>query len=148
MEKEISHIAAFIKYRREQANLTQEDLAKKAGVGIRFIRDLEQGKETLRMDKINQVLSLFGAQMRAERDSIDPYKIWMNHFNKGVIITLKNKEKVYGIIIEQIEDESQKIVAWKVVPNRNAIEYHRREDDKLTIRIEHNNIAVIENQLK
>jgi y4mF family transcriptional regulator len=148
MEKELSHIAAFIKYRREQANLTQEDLAKKAGVGIRFIRDLEQGKETLRIDKINQVLSLFGAQMRAERDSVDPYKIWMNYFNKGVTITLKNKEKVYGIIIEQIEDENQKIIAWKVVPNRNAIEYQKKEDDKLTIRIEQKDIIAIENQIK
>ncbi len=34
-----------------------------SGVGLRFIRELEQGKETLRMDKVNQVLSLFGAEL-------------------------------------------------------------------------------------
>jgi len=42
---------------------TQEDLAIKAGVGLRFIRELEQGKTTLRMDKVNQVLALFGVQL-------------------------------------------------------------------------------------
>ena len=43
--------------------MTQKDLAEKAGVGIHFIRDLEQGKNTLRMDKINQVLALFGRKL-------------------------------------------------------------------------------------
>jgi y4mF family transcriptional regulator len=53
----------FIKERRKLLNLTQQDLADKAGVGIRFIRDLEQGKLTLRMDKVNQVLNLFGQEL-------------------------------------------------------------------------------------
>jgi len=43
--------------------LTQPQLAIKAGVGLRFIRDIEQGKETLRMDKVNQVLILFGQEL-------------------------------------------------------------------------------------
>lgn len=146
MEKELSHIAAFVKYQREQAKLTQEDLAKKAGVGIRFIRDLEQGKETLRIDKVNQVLSLFGSQMRAERDSVDPYKIWMNYFNKAVVITLKSKEKISGIIIDPIEDENQKIVAWRIIPDKNARQYKKKEDDKLTIIIKQRDIIAIENQ--
>lgn len=47
------------------ARLTQPELAAKAGVGLRFIRDLEQGKETLRLDKVNQVLQLFGYQAGA-----------------------------------------------------------------------------------
>ncbi len=148
IEKNLPHISAFIKYQREQAKLTQEELAQKAGVGIRFIRDLEQGKETLRMDKINQVLGLFGAQMRAERDTIDPYVIWMNYFNKGVIVTLKNKEKLYGIIIEEITDEENKIIAWKFVPNKNAIEYQKKEDKNLVIKIGHRDIVAIEYQLK
>lgn len=50
----------LIKQKRGQANLTQIQLAEKAGVGLRFIRELEQGKQTLRMDKVNQVLKLFG----------------------------------------------------------------------------------------
>jgi y4mF family transcriptional regulator len=53
----------FIKEKRKLLNLTQQDLADKAGVGIRFIRDLEQGKLTLRMDKVNQVLNLFGQEL-------------------------------------------------------------------------------------
>jgi predicted transcriptional regulator len=43
--------------------MTQEDLAFKAGVGLRFVRDLEQGKPTLRMDKVNVVLALFGKEL-------------------------------------------------------------------------------------
>ena len=52
----------FVKEKRKAANLTQPELAEKAGVGLRFVRDLEQGKETLRLDKVNQVLQLFGYQ--------------------------------------------------------------------------------------
>jgi len=44
--------------------MTQPELAEKAGTGLRFIRDLEQGKKTLRMDKVNQVLDLFGYELR------------------------------------------------------------------------------------
>lgn len=53
----------FVKARRDQLGLTQQELADRAGVGIRFVRDLEQGKESLRLDKVNQVLSLFGHKM-------------------------------------------------------------------------------------
>lgn len=56
-------LSQFVKQKRRSANLTQEDLAYKAGVGLRFIRDLEQGKSTLRLDKINQVLLLFNHQV-------------------------------------------------------------------------------------
>ena len=50
----------FVKKQRKIHRLTQADLARKAGVGLRFVRELEQGKSTLRMDKVNQVLQLFG----------------------------------------------------------------------------------------
>ena len=50
----------FIKKQRRIHGLTQVALARKAGVGLRFVRDLEQDKATLRMDKVNQVLQLFG----------------------------------------------------------------------------------------
>jgi y4mF family transcriptional regulator len=53
-------IKDFIRKQRRIHKLTQTDLARKAGVGLRFIRELEQGKATLRMDKVNQVLQLFG----------------------------------------------------------------------------------------
>lgn len=58
-------INEFVKEKRRSANLTQPELAEKAGVGLRFVRELEQGKETLRMDKVNQVLKLFGYQVGA-----------------------------------------------------------------------------------
>ena len=53
-------ISDFIKKQRKIHGLTQAGLAQKAGVGLRFTRDLEQGKTTLRMDKVNQVLQMFG----------------------------------------------------------------------------------------
>lgn len=53
----------FVKRRREQLGLTQQELALRAGVGLRFVRDLEQGKQSLRLDKVNQVLILFGYKM-------------------------------------------------------------------------------------
>jgi y4mF family transcriptional regulator len=53
-------IKDFIREQRRIHRMTQSDLAQKAGVGLRFIRELEQGKPTLRMDKVNQVLQLFG----------------------------------------------------------------------------------------
>jgi y4mF family transcriptional regulator len=56
-------LSAFLKDIRKRLDLTQEQLAEKAGVGLRFIRDLEQGKTTLRMDKVNQVLKLFGQEL-------------------------------------------------------------------------------------
>ena len=52
-----------IKEKRKLQKLTQEKLAELSGVGLRFIRDLEQGKKTLRMDKVNQVLKLFGKKL-------------------------------------------------------------------------------------
>ncbi len=61
------NISVFIKQKRKEVGLTQEELAGKAGVGLRFIRELEQGKHSLRMDKVNQVLALFGSQLGVER---------------------------------------------------------------------------------
>ncbi len=60
MKSETSEIIEFVKKRREQLGLTQKNLAERAGVGLRFIRDLEQGKESLQLNKVNQVLVLFG----------------------------------------------------------------------------------------
>ncbi len=56
-------LSRFIKEKRKLANLTQPELADKAGVGLRFVRDLEQGKASLKMDKVNQVLKLFGHEL-------------------------------------------------------------------------------------
>jgi y4mF family transcriptional regulator len=56
-------IGDFVKEKRSVAKLTQPELAAKAGVGLRFLRELEKGKETLRLDKVNQVLALFGCEV-------------------------------------------------------------------------------------
>lgn len=56
-------LAQFVRQNRKEHSLTQQDLADRAGVGIRFIRELERGKPTLRMDKVNVVLDLFGATL-------------------------------------------------------------------------------------
>ena len=59
------NISKFVKEKRKMVKLTQPELAEKAGVGLRFLRDLEQGKRTLRLDKVNQVLKLFGYEVGA-----------------------------------------------------------------------------------
>lgn len=58
-----NNLSKYIKEMRRQCQLTQVDLAEKSGVGLRFVRELEQGKPTLRLDKVNQVLALFGKEM-------------------------------------------------------------------------------------
>lgn len=60
-------LSGFVKEMRKQFGLTQVDLAEKSGVGLRFVRELEQGKTTLRLDKVNQVLALFGRQVGGVR---------------------------------------------------------------------------------
>ncbi len=52
----------YFKEQRKKLNITQKDLAEKSGVGLRFVRDVEQGKESVRLDKINQVLLIFNSQ--------------------------------------------------------------------------------------
>ncbi len=58
------NLSEFLKQKRKDNNLTQEDLAVKAGVGLRLVREIEQGKTTMRMDKVNQILDLFGAYLK------------------------------------------------------------------------------------
>ena len=58
----MNKIAEFIKKKTKEAGLTQEDFAIRSGLGLRFVRELEQGKETVRMDKVNQALSMFGME--------------------------------------------------------------------------------------
>ena len=55
-------IARFIKEQRKRNKLTQEEFALRAGLGLRFVRELEQGKPTVRLDKVNQALAMFGSQ--------------------------------------------------------------------------------------
>ena len=67
----MTNLAKYIKAKRKEFGLTQVDLSQKSGVGLRFVREMEQGKETLRLDKVNQVLALFGAEMAPMKLSED-----------------------------------------------------------------------------
>ncbi len=58
-------LAKFIKQKRKEEKISQPELAYRANVGLRFIRDLEQGKKSLRMDKVNAVLAYFGYELGA-----------------------------------------------------------------------------------
>ncbi|WP_405354129.1 helix-turn-helix domain-containing protein [Ruminococcus sp.] len=55
----MNKIAEFVKKNRKALGLTQEEFAIRSGLGLRFVRELEQGKETVRMDKVNVALSMF-----------------------------------------------------------------------------------------
>ena len=61
----MNNLSTTVKILRKQYNLTQEELSLKSGVGLRFVRDLEQGEETLRLDKVNQLLDFFNYEMVA-----------------------------------------------------------------------------------
>ena len=58
----MTEITRFIKENRKLAGLTQEEFAIRSGLGLRFVRELEQGKKTVRMDKVNIALSMFGME--------------------------------------------------------------------------------------
>ena len=59
-DKNLNPIATFIKMNRKEAGLTQKEFAFRSGLGL--VRDLEQGKETVRLDKVNQALAMFGME--------------------------------------------------------------------------------------
>ena len=67
----MNEIAVFIKTERKKAGLTQEEFAIRSGLGLRFVRDLEQGKTTCRMDKVNQALWMFGCTAVPGRIKLD-----------------------------------------------------------------------------
>lgn len=69
--KKQSLISRIVKKKRKELKLSQEDLALRSGVGLRFIRDLEQGKETIRLDKLNVVLNYFGLEVGAVKMRAD-----------------------------------------------------------------------------
>lgn len=143
----MNSLSSFIKYQRKKSGLTQKELADNAGVGIRFIRELEQGKETVQLDKVKQVLALFGFNLIPVKQYVDAYDIFWNFFNKAVKITLVTKVVKYGIIIKEIIDATENtITAWQFVSSNNAIKYQQQPDEKLTEKIEHKNILNIEEQ--
>ena len=59
---DMNKIGNYIKEERKRVGLTQEEFAIRSGLGLRFVRELEQGKETVRLDKVNQALAMFGKE--------------------------------------------------------------------------------------
>lgn len=142
-----NHIAHFVKYNRQKAKMTQEDLAERAGVGLRFIRDLEQGKETLRLDKVNQVLQLFGHILSpSPARKKDAFEILRNHFNRHVNVYLKNRRILPGFLVAPVYAHNE-ITAWKFVSNNKAREYQETQNLALVEVISHADIDHIENIL-
>lgn len=140
--KNTNNIANFIKFQRKKLGLTQEELAEKAGVGLRFIRDMEQGKPSLRMDKANQVLELFGYKLLPEK-GMDPYEILSNYVNNNVKIYLKNKSSLVGFILKD-HWEHNEIRSWDFISNNNAIEYQQTQNTDLIASIKQADIEKVE----
>lgn len=61
--KETGRIANFVRMKRKKLGYTQLELARRVGVGLRFLKELEQGKQSLRMDKVTQILNYFGYEL-------------------------------------------------------------------------------------
>jgi y4mF family transcriptional regulator len=140
-----NRIANFVRYNRKKLDLNQNDLAKKAGVGLRFIRDLEQGKETLRMDKVNRVLELFGHEVSPTTTKIiDPYDIMLNHMSGDVEITLKNKTGIRGTIMESYLKNGE-IKSWKFLPLNYKADYKKEKNERLIRFIDNDELETINN---
>ncbi len=67
----MNKIALFVRESRKAAGLTQEEFAVRSGLGLRFVRELEQGKPTVRMDKVNIALAMFGMEAVPGRKGTD-----------------------------------------------------------------------------
>lgn len=76
-------LSEFVKDNRKKIKMTQTSLALKCGVGLRFVRELEQGKKTLRLDKVNQVLNFFGYELGPVKITND--EIYDHEFDDDII---------------------------------------------------------------
>lgn len=130
---------------RNKNRLTQEELAQKAGVGLRFVRDLEQGKQTLRMDKVNQVLALFGYRVSTEMTrKKDQWEIIMNHMNRSVQVYLKDRAVLVGVLLDY-RMKDQQVQSWRFVSNNNLLKYRDTKDESLVQIIDSDDLLNVEN---
>lgn len=117
---ENNRISTFVRYNRQRLQMTQADLAQKSGVGLRFIRELEQGKASLRLDKVNQVLGLFGQTIApAVIAQLDPYEILLHYVSKNVTIQLSNKKTVTGLLTGPVYDHNQ-VTGWRLTASAKS----------------------------
>ena len=116
----MTQISEFVKKSRKEQHLTQPELAAHAGVGLRFLRELEQGKQSLRMDKVNQVLSYFGTTCGVDveasaRSDIKSYR-------------LSSLEEPKEYMLEEIMRQVCEAATWS---SAHAAEILRKEFDKI-----------------
>ena len=116
----MTRISEFVKKNRKELHLTQPELAARAGVGLRFLRELEQGKQSLRMDKVNQVLSYFGTTCGVDveasaRPDIKSYR-------------LSSLEEPKEYMLEEIMRQVCEAATWS---SAHAAEILRKEFDKI-----------------
>jgi y4mF family transcriptional regulator len=131
------HISSFLKYKRSRLGLNQEELAKKAGVGIRFLRELEQGKESLKMDKVNQVLRFFGYCTSPVSEKMsNPYSILLNGMQKKIKIYLRKNRMISGILVG-FQTKNGQVLRWKIVAGEHLKEYKRTNHPGLVQIAEH-----------
>lgn len=140
MEKQRSYIVNFIRENRLKLGLTQEDIAAKAGVGLRFIRELEQGKETVQLAKVNQVLALFRAQLIPGVE-LDGFSIQKEHFKRPVEISLKTGRVLQGQLTG-FTYRDNKIYSWDFEEELRTLP---PDTDKEKYTIIHQDIAGIKN---
>ncbi len=131
------HISSFLKYKRSGLGLKLEELAKKAGVGIRFLRELEQGKESLKMDKVNQVLRFFGYCTSLVPENMpSPYSILLNGMQKKIKIYLGKTRWISGILVG-FQTKNGQVLRWKMVADEHLKEYKRTNHPSLVQIVEH-----------
>ena len=139
-------ISSFLKYKRSGLGLKQEELAKKAGVGIRFLRELEQGKESLKMDKVNQVLRFFGYCISPVSEKIpNPYSILLNGMQKKIIFYLGKNRLISGILVG-FQTKNGQVLRWKIVTDEHLKEYKRTNHPSLVQFVEHVDIEKWESE--
>ncbi len=141
-------IANFIRYQRQRHNLTQQQLATKAGLGLRFIRELENGKLTIRMDKANQVLGMFGFDLLpVKTGNMDAYDTYFKYVGKMVKVTYNNRMVISGLLLREDQDpETQRIDGWYLVINSDMPKYIKQPIGTPATYIMHQDISKIELQ--
>jgi transcriptional regulator with XRE-family HTH domain len=128
-------IGLFVKYSRRKQSMSQEELAERTGVPLRFIRDIEQGKDSLGIDKLQNILQFLGGYRLAPVSiEIDPYQMWYNFKEKPVRILLKDRRETSGFLAAEVLDERGLITAWKLVPLEEMAKW-RRSRENLPIKI-------------
>ena len=116
----MSQISEFVKKNRKELHLTQPELAARVGVGLRFLRELEQGKQSLRMDKVNQVLSYFGTSCGVDVASSAKFDI-RNY-------RLSSLEEPKEYMLEEIMHQVCEAVTWS---SAHAAEVLRKKFDEI-----------------